>query len=120
MLLGDLRARHRNGYRHVRCQVPGETKATILCPDTNKCSACPYGRTPEEREANIISWDECVAEGYEPAAADDVMKTVTDLCEYEQIRERLREADPDLVTMVEMKAAGYSVKQIAEWSRPRE
>ena len=114
MLLRDLRKRHRKGYRAVRCMVEGKSGRLIRCPDTNKCSACPYGKKPEERDANIISWEQCAEDGYEPAAADDVMETVMNLCEYEQIRERLHEADPDLVRMVEMKAAGYSVRQIAD------
>ena len=114
MLLGDLRKRHRDGFRSVRCMVEGKSGRLIRCPDHHSCRNCPFGKTPDDRDANVISWDQCVAEGYEPASADNTEERIADLCEYEQIRERLYAADPDLVTMVEMKAAGYSVKQIAE------
>ena len=114
LLLSDLRKRHRDGYRSVRCMIEGKSGRLIRCPDHHSCRNCPFGKTPEDREANVISWDQCIAEGYEPACTESTEERIADLCEYEQIRERLHDADPDLVTMVEMKAAGYSVKQIAE------
>lgn len=114
MLLGDLRKRHRDGYRSVRCMIEGKSGRPIRCPDHHSCRDCPFGKSPDERDANVISWDQCIAEGFEPAATGSTEERIADLCEYEQIRERLYKADPDLVTMVEMKAAGYSVKQIAE------
>lgn len=114
MLLGDLHKRHRDGYRSVRCMVEGKSGRLIHCPDSNSCRNCPYGKTPDERDANVISWDQCIAEGYEPASEESIEKRIDDIVEYEQIRERLYAADHVLVTMVEMKSDGYSIKQIAE------
>lgn len=113
MLLGDLRKKHRDEYRSVRCLVEGKRGGLVRCSDSNSCRNCPYGKTPEDRDANVISWDQCIEEGYEPACSDSTEQRIADLCEYEQIRARLYAADPDLVTMVEMKAAGCSVKEIA-------
>lgn len=115
MLLKDLRKQHRNGYRSVRCMIEGKSGRLIHCPDSNSCRNCPFGKKPEDRDANVISWDQCIEEGYEPSASDSTESRIADLCEYEQIRARLYEADPALVTMVEMKADGYSVKQISEY-----
>ena len=57
---------HSSGYFSVRCMVPGKRKAFIRCRDTNKCSACPYGRTPETKQAPVVSWDGLLDSGWEP------------------------------------------------------
>ena len=48
-----LDTQHSSGYYSVRCMVPGKRKAFIKCRDTNKCSACPYGMTPETKQASL-------------------------------------------------------------------
>ena len=46
---------HSSGYFSTRCMVPGKRKAFTRCRDTNKCSACPYGRTPETKQSPVVS-----------------------------------------------------------------
>lgn len=56
-LLGELYARHRDNYRQNRCMIPGKQKPLIICPECNKCSNCPFGRKPEDRQPRIINYD---------------------------------------------------------------
>lgn len=63
MFLGDLRKKHRDGYRSVRCLVEGKRGRLVRCSDSNRCRNCPYDKTPEDRDANVISWDQCISEG---------------------------------------------------------
>lgn len=62
-LVKELRAKHRDGVRKSRCMVIGKRGKPIRCDERNRCSDCPFGRTPENREPQEISWDEL--EGYD-------------------------------------------------------
>ena len=70
MLLGDLRAKHRDEYRKKRCPIPGKLKPTILCPECNKCSECPYPDYRDKHRANSISWEQMTEDAYEKPETD--------------------------------------------------
>ena len=114
-LLGELRRKHRNGYRAVRCMVEGKLKPLIRCPESNKCSACPYGRKPEDREANIISWDGLIESGYEGEADNRMAEQLQAKLEYEEIRSLMDSENPIIAQVFEMKERdGFSVSEIAD------
>jgi DNA-directed RNA polymerase specialized sigma24 family protein len=114
MLLGDLRAKHRDEYRQKRCPIPGKLKPVILCPESNKCSECPYGRTPETKQAPVISWDELVDSGWEPTPEASVEHQVMARLEYETIRALMDAEDPRIAMAFEAKTLyGDSVREIA-------
>ena len=114
-LLGELRRKHRNGYRAVRCMVEGKLKPLIRCPESNKCSACPYGRKPEDREANIISWDGLIESGYEGEADNRMAEQLQAKLEYEEIRSLMDSENPIIAQVFEMKERDrYSVSEIAD------
>ncbi len=71
MLLGNLRAKHRDEYRKKRCPIPGKLKPTILCPECNKCSECPYPEHRDKHKANSISWEGLIENSYERNMGDD-------------------------------------------------
>ena len=71
MLLGDLRAKHRDAYRKKRCPIPGKLKPTILCPECNKCSECPYPEYRDRHKANSISWEGLIEDAYERNMGED-------------------------------------------------
>ena len=50
--------------------VPGKKKPLIRGPESNRCSACPYGVTPGNRRANLVSFDELVENETEETLAD--------------------------------------------------
>ena len=105
---------HSSGYASARCMVPGKRKSFIKCPTTNACARCPYGRTPETREAPVISWDGMVDSGYEPEAECSVERQVMARIEYQEIRARMDAEDPRIAIAFEAKELyGDSVKEIA-------
>ena len=115
LLLGEMRAAHRRSYRAGRCQVPGTLKPTIRCPESNRCSACPYGRSPEERRASELSWDELVDGGVEPATSwDEAESEAVGNAECERLLGLLGDEDPSLALTASMRAEGYSARDIAE------
>lgn len=105
---------HSAGYFSTRCMVPGKRKAFVKCRDTNKCSACPYGRTPETKQAAVISWDGLIETGWEPVPAESVEHQVMAKVEYAEIRARMDAEDVRIAQAFEAKELlGDSVKKIA-------
>lgn len=105
---------HSSGYFSARCMVPGKRKAFIRCRDTNKCSECPYGKTPETKQAPVISWDELVDSGWEPTSEASVEHQVMARLEYETIRALMDAEDPRIAIAFESKTLyGDSVREIA-------
>ena len=112
----ELNTQHSRNYRSTRCMVPGKRKALINCPDTNKCSACPFNRRPEDRMANIVSWDEMVEQGYEEKRAEDKGLTASFAwMEFQEIKAVMDAKDPNIARAIIMKEMqGYEVAEIAE------
>ena len=105
---------HSRGYNSTRCVVPGQRKAFVRCKDTNKCSDCPYGRTPETKQASLVSWDELIESGYEPETADSVEQQVVAKMEYAAIRALMDAEDPRIARALEAKVLlGDPVTKIA-------
>ena len=105
---------HSRGYNSTRCMVPGQRKAFVRCKDTNKCSDCPYGRTPETKQASLVSWDELIENGYEPETADSVEQQVVAKMEYAAIRALMDAEDPRIARALEAKVLlGDPVTKIA-------
>lgn len=106
---------HSAGYFSTRCMVPGKRKAFVKCRDTNKCSECPYGRTPETKQVPVVSWDGLLDSGWEPAPAESVEHQVMAKLEYQAIRARMDAEDPRIAIAFEAKELyGDSVKKIAD------
>ncbi len=106
---------HSSGYFSVRCMVPGKRKAFVRCRDTNKCSECPYGRTPETKQIPVISWDGLLESGWEPTPAESVEHQVMAKLEYQAIRALMDMEDPRIAMAFEAKELyGDSVKKIAD------
>ena len=106
---------HSSGYYSTRCMVPGQRKAFVKCKDTNKCSACPYGRSPETKQASVVSWEGLVESGYEPETTDSVEQQAMAKMEYAELRARMDAEDPRIARAFEAKELlGDSVSKIAE------
>ena len=105
---------HSAGYLRSRCMVPGKRKAYIRCRDTNKCSECPYGMTPETRQAAVVSLDGQVENGWDPSQEGDMEQQAVKKAEYADIRARMDAEDPRIARAFEAKELfGYSVREIA-------
>lgn len=110
LLLGDLRAKHRDGVRKSRCMVIGKRGKPIRCDERNRCSECPFGRTPENREPQEISWDEL--EGYEAESYDTTADEVMARLGRQALIEKLKAVDPRLATVFRMQQEGYDIPDI--------
>lgn len=95
--------RHSRGYATARCMVPGKKKAFILCPDTIKCTQCPWGIKPEDKQARTISWDRLIESGYEPEMGIPVEKQVLDKIEMEEFEQIMNAEDPRIWMAFAMK-----------------
>ena len=65
MLLGNLRAEHRDKYRERRCLILGKLKPLIRCPECNCCTECPYPESRDKHKANNLSWEELNENGHD-------------------------------------------------------
>lgn len=114
-LLNELRSKHRNGYRSERCKIPGKLKPLITCPESNRCSKCPYPEYRDRHKSNIISWDDLKEKGYEIDTGILEMDKVNARIEYEEIRKLLDEANPIIAEVLEMKVCDdCSVQEISD------
>ena len=112
LLLGDLRAKHRDGVRKSRCMVIGKRGKPIRCDERNKCRECPFGRKPEDRKHQEVSWNEMVDKGYDPAAHDSTSEPALNRITYQEIRAEWNAADPRLTRAFEMSESGYDIEDI--------
>ena len=96
-------SKHSRGYATARCMVPGKLKDFILCPDTNKCSQCPYGIKPEDKQPRTISWNKLIETGYEPEMGIPVEKQVLDKIEMEEFEQIMNAEDPRIWMAFAMK-----------------
>ena len=109
-----LNTEHSRSYRSVRCEVPGKRKKMIMCPDKNKCIACPYGRKPEERKANVISLDGLIETGYEVQIEDKELAARLAWMEFEKVKVWMDAKDPNIACAIVLKEMqGYEVSEIA-------
>ena len=52
-----LNTMHSQAYRAKRCLIPGTLKPLIVCPDTNRCSHCPYPECRDKKEFREVITD---------------------------------------------------------------
>ena len=104
-----INSQHSRKFAHDRCMVPGTRKDFILCPDTNSCENCPYGKM--EKEPSIISWD-CMTteERSSPSAEDEAMSNI----QREELYTMMRAEDPRIEEAHKLKTVmNYGVEEIA-------
>lgn len=92
--------------------VIGKRGKPIRCDERNKCRECPFGRKPEDREHQVVSWNEMVDKGYDPAAHDSTSEPALSRITYQEMRAEWNAADPRLTRAFEMSESGYEIKDI--------
>ena len=116
----SLDTEHSRGYAATRCWIPGKRKLFIRCPDTASCANCPH---KEDKQPPVISWDELVETGYEPAASASPEESAVTKSEYRSIKAAMDSEDVRVAKAFEMKELlGFTVKEIAaelQISEPR-
>lgn len=101
-MVNILRSEHREGVRKSRCMVIGKRGKLVRCDERFKCSECPFGYKPEDREYQEVSWDALVETGFDPAAADTTSGPVLFDMGVEAARRQMVAEDPRLLTVYEM------------------
>ena len=96
VLSRDLWLQQTQEYRNNRCMVPGKQKPLIRCPEKNKCDACPFGKSPWNRQPNIISLDELLEIGREPGSTESADQLVFQRMELLEIKVKMDEKDKRL------------------------
>ena len=112
LLLGDMRSRHRDAVRKCRCKIPGRRGKPIRCPDHYSCKDCPFGLSPDEREAAEISWDSMLEDGYEAEALDTTVDEAMAHLGREALIKKLNDADPRVAKAFTMEQDGYTIPEI--------
>lgn len=97
-------------HRNTRCQVPNKKGILIRCPDCNKCSACPFGVKPEDRQLTVVNYSE-PEELTEGISEIDDTETGMDL---EVISKEINSKDPKAGRVFDLCVRqGYSLDDIA-------
>ncbi len=107
----SLDTQHSRGYANTRCWIPGRRKAFVRCRDTVPCATCPH---KDNKQPPFISWDELVANGYEPITCASPENDAMAKSEYESIKAMMDFEDIRIARVLEMKElCGYTVAEIA-------
>ncbi len=111
----EINTEHSCEYRSNRCMIPGKLKPLIICPDTNKCSKCPYPKYRDQHLANNISWDELTKDGKEIPSDDNDMARVEIQMELEKVCEVISKKNPKFTKAIILKEYYHlSVRDIAK------
>lgn len=114
-MLTELRTKHRDEYRNRRCQIPGKYKGTlIMCPECNRCAACPFPEYRDQHKARIVSRDEMIESGYEGEVDTRMVRQLDAKLQYEEIRDLMDKENPLITQVFEKKERdGLSNEEIA-------
>lgn len=113
-LINDMRKEHRQTYRKVRCKIPGTRKPLIRCPESNKCSNCPFPAYRDAHQPDDLSWEQMIDDaGNETGQEDPGIHNA-------EVRELLREViaemdakNPKYFRALALQFIGYNVHEIA-------
>ena len=108
----DLRRKYCKEDRASRCYVPGTRRGSVVCPETNHCACCPYGRSRDNALPREVSLD-AMLEQEAPASLADPEERLTVSEEVAELEERIRREDPMALRVVRLRAEGYDVNEIA-------
>lgn len=109
----DLNAEHHRNSRSTRCMVPGKQKPLIVCPDCNKCSNCPYGKKPEDRQPRVIEYEvpeDLINSGEEFSSMNQAESEMI----YDELIAAMRSKDPLIAEVfTRYHTYGYDAPEIA-------
>lgn len=121
MLLGDLREKYNGERRSKRCRIPGKLKPTIVCPECNRCSECPYPEYRDQNKANSLSWEMMTEGAYETdeqdldAYEDPSFHQIEVKMELDAVCRIIKAANPKFLAAIVLKEYhNLSVKKIAK------
>ena len=97
-------------HSNSRCQIPGKHGILIRCPDSNKCSDCPFGVKAEDRQLTIVNY----SEPEELAIGNNELDGIENEIDLEVISKEINRKDPPAGIVFELLAFhGYQLEDIA-------
>ncbi len=110
----DLNDEHHRNSRGIRCMVPGKQKPLIVCPECNKCSKCPFGKKPEDRQPRVIDYEvpeELINSDEEFSSMSQAESEMI----YDELITAMRSKDPLIAEVfTRYHSYGYDAPEIAE------
>ena len=100
----ELNNEHSDAYRATRCQVPGKRGKLVRCQ--HKCSECPFGIDPVDKQPNRVSLDGLVEVGWELGTGDTTAEKALAAVEYAEIRARMDSEDERIAPLFEDRILG--------------
>ena len=111
----EVNTQHSADYRKNRCKIPGTLKPLITCPDTNKCSNCPYPEYRDKHQPDNLSWELMAEEGYEVPGENHEMRRFKARMEINDVCKVISQKNPKYTMAIVLKEyCGYSVPEIAK------
>ena len=97
-------------HRNSRCQISGKHGILIRCPDSNKCSDCPFGVKAEDRQLTIVNY----SEPEELAISISELDGLENEMDLEAISKEITRKDPKAGRVFDLLAFhGYQLEDIA-------
>jgi hypothetical protein len=97
-------------HRNSRCQIPSKHGILIKCPDSNKCSDCPFGVKAEDRQLTIVNY----SEPEELAIGISELDGIENEMDLEVISKEINRKDPKAGRVFDLLAFhGYQLEDIA-------
>ncbi|QHQ63462.1 hypothetical protein Ana3638_24015 [Anaerocolumna sedimenticola] len=120
-VMSSYSAEFKAADRDKRCEVSNGSGKLIRCPETNKCSQCPYATSLDKKNFGILTFSCLAAENVDneetefeavaPAtygAADIYLGMLNELIS------RVQEIDPNYSKILQLLSDGFSHKEIAD------
>lgn len=97
-------------HRNSRCQIPSKYGFLIRCPDSNKCSDCPFGVKAEDRQLTIVNYSEPEELAIGIFEQDDIENEI----DLEVISKEINRKDPEAGRVFDLLAFhDYKLEDIA-------
>lgn len=97
-------------HRNSRCQIPGKPGILIRCPNSNKCSDCPFGVKAEDRQLTIVNY----SEPEELAIGISELDGIENEMDLKVISKEINRRDPKAGRLFDLLAFhGYQLEDIA-------
>jgi hypothetical protein len=106
--------------RDKRCEISNGNGKLIRCPETNKCSHCPYATSLDKKNFGTLTFS-CLAadnedgeEDFEAVAPATYGAADIYLGMLNELISRVQEIDPNYGKILQLLSDGFSHKEIAD------
>ena len=110
-----INTEHSQESRKVRCLIPGKLRPTIICPEENRCSRCPYPECRDKHEMREIVYDDEIKVSHSPSIESPEIRNLHNQWELEDVCKMLSDVNPLYTEAITLKVKeNLSVEEIAD------